>query len=273
MITADDTDVFLLMLAHAQYIEIPMYQRFTSKGKINIINVSEIAQTLGDDLCTSTLGLHAYLGCDTVSAFASRGKISGFKLLTKNRNFMETFKALGTHWHLTEELSKELEHFTCYLYCSSTKTKSVNELRYQLFCAKRGEIESFQLPPCQDALKKHMERANYQSAIWRRATLTNAETPSPEGKGWKLETCDNKKVLRIDWMDGQPAPKSVLDLIACNCSKVCKEGKCECITYGMKCTDMCKLSDCDNQSNAENESDVEEGFEAYDDIILDDDYY
>ena len=92
IINADDTDVFLLMLAHAQYINLPMYQRSSSKGKINILNISKIAQTLGDDSCQAIIRLHAYLGCDTVSAFAFRGKISGFKLIIKKKPyFIETF--------------------------------------------------------------------------------------------------------------------------------------------------------------------------------------
>ena len=62
-------------------------------------------------------------------------------------------------------------------------------------------------------------------------------------------------------MDGQPAPDAALDLIACNCFRVCIIGKCECIEYGMKCTDMCKLTDCENQCYME--SDIEESPVTY----------
>lgn len=49
-------------------------------------------------------------------------------------------------------------------------------------------------------------------------------------------------------MDGQPAPESVLDLLACTCSRSCQPNKCECIKSGIKCTEMCKLAHCENQA-------------------------
>ena len=42
-------------------------------------------------------------------------------------------------------------------------------LRYRLFCAKKGNIDSTQLPPCVDYLFKHASRANVQAAIWKRS--------------------------------------------------------------------------------------------------------
>ncbi len=49
-------------------------------------------------------------------------------------------------------------------------------------------------------------------------------------------------------MDGQPAPQAILDLLACNCSKKCVLLNCECLANGLKCTDMCRLPDCENQA-------------------------
>ena len=66
--------------------------------------MSEIAQTIGESLCTALLGFHAFSGCDSVSAFASRGKLSGHKLLAKNLMFQVTFKSLGPDWNVSEDL-------------------------------------------------------------------------------------------------------------------------------------------------------------------------
>jgi len=35
----------------------------------------------------------------------------------------------------------ELENFTCLIYISRSGTMKVSDLRYHLFCAKRGEPE------------------------------------------------------------------------------------------------------------------------------------
>ena len=58
-------------------------------------------------------------------------------------------------------------------------------------------------------------------------------------------------------MDGQPAPQAVLDLLACNCTRKCSLPKCVCLSNGLKCTDMCRLQECENQATSF-ESDYEE---------------
>ena len=63
---------------------------------------------------------------------------------------------------ISAELLKQL--VTCSLYGSKTVTCSkritdINQLRYAMFCAKRGKIESYQLPPSRYSLRKHARRA------------------------------------------------------------------------------------------------------------------
>ena len=73
----------------------------------------------------------------------------------------------------------------------NTKAKGANELRYNMFCAKRGEVLSGQLPPCKDALLQHTKRANYQAAIWRCSLQNTLDLPELiEGHGWYLNDGD-----------------------------------------------------------------------------------
>ena len=111
----------------------------------------------------------------------------------------------------------------------------VNQLRYELFFAKGGEIE--------DTLKKHAMRANYQAGIWRRSLENDPDTLDPVGYGWKSSE-DGQLV--IDWMDGMPAPDAVLEMIACHCKNACIEGECVCLDKSFWCTQMCELQDCSN---------------------------
>ena len=140
-----------------------------------------------------------------------------------------------------------LEEFTCSLNSLKPSTNSINDLRYNSFCSKQGEIESHQLPPCLDSLKKHAQRANYQSAIWKRSLESHPDTPTHKGRGWKLIVIDGKEQLTIDWMDGLPAPQALLDLLYCKCSKGCKLPKCICLINGLNCTEMCTGCDCTNK--------------------------
>ncbi|KAL8624540.1 hypothetical protein ACOMHN_005841 [Nucella lapillus] len=177
-------------------------------------------------------------------------------MLKSNENVQQAFSDLGKDWELSGELFEKLEQFTCKLYAPKQPTTGVNELRYQLFCAKNGDIESHQLPPCQDCLWKHAQRANYQAGLWRRCLENDPQAPDPVGSGWTVERADGKDILAIDWMNVQPAPDAVLELLACSCRKECATEVCVCLMNGLKCTDMCKLQTCDNQPPIDDTADT-----------------
>ena len=102
-------------------------------------------------------------------AFSSKGKLSTFKLMKTREDVREAYIKLGEAWNLSDELLEALEKVTCSLCTPSTATASnINDVRYNLFCAKNGEIESHLVAPCKDCLSKHAMRANYQACIWRR---------------------------------------------------------------------------------------------------------
>ncbi len=100
-------------------------------------------------MCRALPSLHAFTGCDSVSAFAGKGKVSSLKLLIGNTNMQETFKDLGTSWTLPEDMFRKLESFTYKLYSSKSNEEDVNELCYKMFCTKKGEVESYLLPHVQ----------------------------------------------------------------------------------------------------------------------------
>ena len=204
---------------------------------------TEPASSVGDSLCDSLIGLHAFTGCDTVSAFAGQGKLKALKMVKKDTSYQETFSGLGQSWDVSEELFQRIEEFTCHMYAANRSTVEVNQLRYQLFCTKRGEIESSQLPPCRDCLFLHVERANYQAAIWKSSLQPNPVVPSPIEHGWK----EDEGKMAIHWMRSPPAPDVVLELLTCNCVRSCKMPSCTCLSNGLACTDMCKLQTCSNQ--------------------------
>lgn len=84
--------------------------------------------------------MHAFMGCDSNLDFAGRGKSTDFKLLKFGMTFQEAFNQLGSSWNLSAELFQSLQQITCQMYLLSTRTTEVNNLLYQLFCAKRGDV-------------------------------------------------------------------------------------------------------------------------------------
>ena len=191
--------------------------------------------------------MHAYTGCDTVSAFAGRGKLGALKLM-RSEHWQEVFRELGQSWGLSTDLFKKLQAFTCKLYTTSMTTEDINTARHQLFCARRGELESSQMPPCKDCRFMHAMRANYQAGIWRGSLQQHPQVPSPVEHGWAK---NDDGQLTVEWMRGSPALDAVLQLLSCKCSRGCKLPECQCMSNGLKCTNMCKLQTCANQPQDE----------------------
>ena len=240
---SEDTDLLVLCLAFKSFIPSSMFIKCSSQTRVKYLDVSRIVERIGASTCRSLPGFHAFTGCDTVSAFQGRGKVLVFRIMAQDQGFQEVFQGLGREWQLSNELYRDLQRLTCAMYCKNAGTNEVNELRYRLFCLKKGNVDSNQLPPCDDSLRKHALRANYQAAIWKRSLRRCPEIPSPLGCGW----CTEDGRLAIDWMGGLPAPKAVLELLSCQCSRSFKLPSCFCMANGLKCTDLCRLRDCNNR--------------------------
>lgn len=269
-IVADDTDVLVLATAFASDIQCQMYQKRGTRARTKYTDITKLAHVLGENNCRALIGLHAFTGCDSVSAFAGRGKVAALKAM-KLPQFSAVLQDLGNQWNLTMEQHRELEAFVCHLYQSKAGTRDVNDLRYKLFCAKKGETESWQLPPCAAALHQHSERANYQAGVWKRCLESCPDIPSPAGHGWCIEKVNGKDELTIDWLhDAPPAPEAVLQLLSCTCSRSCKLPTCPCLANGLKCTHLCKLLTCTNQ--VPEEEPLEENY-VDDSDESDDDYW
>ncbi|CAH3152780.1 unnamed protein product, partial [Porites evermanni] len=61
--------------------------------------------------------------------------------------------------------------------CQNLSNRTADELRYIIFCQKKPNSEA--LPPTSDSLRQHINRANYQTHIWRKSLDALLELPSP----------------------------------------------------------------------------------------------
>ena len=102
------------------------------------------------------------------------------------------------------------------------------------------------MPPNRDSLHKHIQRANFQAAIYKRCLQQDPDIPSPVGHWWKM----NNNALGIDWMDMQPAQESILELSSCTCKKSrCRASKADdncLLSLGFPCTKLCTCKNCCN---------------------------
>ncbi|XP_071849790.1 uncharacterized protein [Apostichopus japonicus] len=256
IIRSADTDVAVLGVSHSNGIPAKLYLDIGTKNKRRLLDLGEIATSLGELRATSLLGFHAFTGCDTVSSFYGKGKSKSYALFQKHEESAATMSQLGSAQNVDDALLEACEKFVCKLYGSTVKS-SVNELRYEIFRKTRANSRS--LPPNKDSLSLHVKRANYQAFIWRHALQPKTNIDDPGSHGWKIEGGS----LKIKWMKLLPAPKAILELMSCKCRKDCSTNACQCRKNTLHCTDACACDKCTNQR---------EELECSDDDDDDDDY-
>lgn len=94
-----------------------------------LLNINTAARNLGVPLCKALPALHALTGCDTVGAFAGRGKGRALNLVRNSEKYQVLLGVMGTEWDLSAETPSGLEEFTCELYGSHQTTVNVNKCR------------------------------------------------------------------------------------------------------------------------------------------------
>uniref|UniRef100_UPI00358FCD05 uncharacterized protein n=1 Tax=Myxine glutinosa TaxID=7769 RepID=UPI00358FCD05 len=160
-----DTDIFMILLYHAPAIKLTVYLDTGSGKHRQLLNLSELAESLGEDYCVTLLGFYVFSGEDCTSAFKGKGKVGPLKKLEKNPRFHKAFSQLGDNWTLKPEVLRQLEQFTCLMYGQSRES-SVDVVRAKLLRKMVGEdkkltskskVDLARLPPCHSALKPHVQ--------------------------------------------------------------------------------------------------------------------
>ena len=127
-------------------------------------------------------GLHVLTGCDTVSSFAGKGKKAALDIVKADEDSRASIHRIGERGPPMREDPRKMEKFVCSLY-NDFNCCIVNDTRYKLFC-KNQNLQSHRLPPSRAALQKHLQRANYQAYVWKRALDATILNQGPDGQGW-----------------------------------------------------------------------------------------
>ena len=235
-----DTDVVVLAVASFRKIAPDeLWVAFGVGSSFRYIAVHEIVNTMNPTQCLTLPVFHAFTGCDTVSAFAGRGKKTAWETW---KSFPEVNDAFTELIRMQSEVSrksiKHLERFVVLMYDQTSECMEVNDARKRLFTQKSRNLEN--IPPTQAALKQHIKRTCYQANGWNQALVLNPEMPDPSDWGWTKETTGWQPL----WTTLPEASKSCHELICCRCQKGCTGG-CKCAKAALKCTALCSCSgDC-----------------------------
>lgn len=220
VIRTPDTDIFVILLYHAHAIKLTIYLDTGSGKHRQLINLSDLAASLGESYCSALLGFYVFTGEDCTSSFKGKGKVGPLKKLEKNPRFHRAFQQLGEDWNVKPHVLKEVEQFTCLMY-GQNRESYVDSVRIKLLRKMVGEDEKLtpkskvdlaRLPPCSSALKPHVQRVNHRVALYKRAHQGIIEKPKPyeDGQGW-IKTDDG--VLEPVWSCGPVLPTALVDLL------------------------------------------------------------
>ena len=104
VIQTPDTDVLILAIA-MRVSETKYYVKTGKQSKLRLIDVEKVVDGIdyNNEAVVSevVLGLYAFTGCDTTSAFRGRGKVKPFRLMLKH-DFVSTFKSLEQNWEVSQ---------------------------------------------------------------------------------------------------------------------------------------------------------------------------
>ena len=218
VVSARDTDVLLLLVAHIPHIPCPNLYMMSGTAKTRkYFNIRAIYENLPAGSVSALLPFHALTGCNTTSFICNHSKRSAWKVFLKNHTLLSS---VG-EGKLTEEKMKEVKEFICKMY-KLDSIGSVDEARAILF-SKKGKPEA--LPPTSDALSLHVKRVHYQTIVWKQAHCSEPHLPDPETLGWK-KIADNK--LQPLLMTQDPIPKACQEIISSSCSTGCANLRCSC---------------------------------------------
>ena len=81
IIVSKGTDVLILDAAKVFKIDATIYQKQGNQTRTRFVNITEISSILGTVISSCLPGLHAFTSCDSVSAFAGKGKAMTLKLV------------------------------------------------------------------------------------------------------------------------------------------------------------------------------------------------
>lgn len=267
IVDSPDTDVAVLCTYFWNHLNgiSEMFFYTGSTDKRRFVPIHDIARKLGPCLSDLLLPFHALTGCDSTSSVGRLGKVKPWKLLKGNSSRFQHLSALGTAVDVDSSSLRCAEQFVCEAFGS--KHLTINEVRYDMFCKRFTKTED--LPPTQDSLTQHVNRANYQSLVWKRALVPIPDIPDPIGYGWEKEG----ETIKAKLMTKDCAPKSLLVVISCGCIKSECRGRCSCLKEGLPCIDSCSCGageGCKNPSKAGNFDDDDDDDDEVDGDVSED---
>ena len=267
VVVSEDTDVLVLVTAltpsNSEIFFIKPARPNKGEELYSSKSLSHIPSIL-----ENILFLHAFTGCDTVSATSNQGKTKFLKTFKNSPDLAihaNKFKEIGL---TIDEIFQHGSQLILAMYGAAitfrkpnipdeqklSTTQLVEGYRYRMYLtaiAKNRKLSIGKILPTADAFMQHLKRVYFQVQSW----LHGEEILIATDWGWELK--DNAYVPVK--MTLPPGPESILKVIFCSCKSDCGNS-CGCRKHGLFCNAACKNcagSDCTNIDHFEEEDEDE----------------
>ena len=111
VVRTPDTDIFVILLFHAKTIGLTIFLDIGTGKHRQIVNVTQMAESMGADKYKMVLGLYVFTGEDVTSSFKGKGKIGPLKKLQGHPIHHEAFRYLS--YYLCNPLTITLSNYFC----------------------------------------------------------------------------------------------------------------------------------------------------------------
>ena len=208
-----------------------------------VLDIRTTVDKLGDK-CDQLSGMHALLGCDTVSYPCGKDKKSALKILMNN-GIDGLQDILGEPDISQGQLKATAGAFFLALY-GQKKTNSLNTTRYKMYMSRNKLPPLKKMPPTDSNLQLHVFRAHLQMILWKAADQRH---PPVDARDIRRFCWDVKEggVVIPSVSNAPVAPHGLLDVMSCSCSaerKACSEKRCSCHSAGLSCMEYCYCEGC-----------------------------
>ena len=92
VVRTPDTDIFAILLFYASSIALTIFIDIGTGKHRRIVNITQMAESMGVENCKMVLGLYVFTGEDVTSSFKGKGKVGPLKKLQAHPEFHEAFR-------------------------------------------------------------------------------------------------------------------------------------------------------------------------------------
>ena len=231
IILADDSDILFLSLAQ------PSTENLFVKRSGLIYDIEKTKKNMPPEVAKYLLVLHGLFGCDTTSGFYRRHSIFSTNWGPVTDQLQVFIEPDSTK----EQIETAGQCLVAHRYKCTIPLNLARKKLYSKKCSNRNtkkEVNLASLPPTEDACNLHSLRAYHQIQEWRGNALP------PLDYGWTMIGDELHPLPTTQ----DPAPKSLIDIPQCGCSKSkCSNNQCRCRSKNEYCSDICTCVGCENR--------------------------